>query len=44
VIGIFTATLASFFFEEQQTQSPDMAEIVARLERIERNLDSVQSR
>jgi voltage-gated potassium channel len=42
VIGVFTATVASFLFEEQQTQNPETAEILARLERIEKTLESLQ--
>jgi voltage-gated potassium channel len=38
VIGVFTATVASLLLEEQQTQNPDITEILARLERIERAL------
>ena len=44
VIGVFTATVASFLFEEQQTQHPDMTEVLARLERIEKRLESIQQR
>jgi len=40
VIGVFTATVASFLFEEKQT--PETAEILARLERIEKRLDALQ--
>lgn len=40
VIGVFTATVASLLFEEQQTQTPELLEILTRLERIERLLDS----
>jgi voltage-gated potassium channel len=42
VIGVFTATVASFLFEEKQTQNPEMVDIVARLERIEKKLESLQ--
>jgi voltage-gated potassium channel len=42
VIGVFTATVASLFFEEQQTESPEMAEILARLERIEKALEQLK--
>ncbi len=42
VIGVFTATVASLLFEEQQTESPEMLDILARLERIERLLQSQQ--
>jgi len=38
IIGVFTATVASLFFEEQQTQNPETTEILARLERIEKAL------
>jgi hypothetical protein len=43
VIGVFTATIASFLFGEQQTQNPETLKILARLERIEKKLESVQS-
>lgn len=39
VIGAFTATVASFFV--QQDEGSDLAEILARLERIERKLDAL---
>jgi voltage-gated potassium channel len=39
VIGAFTATVASFFV--QQDEGAEMAEIEARLERIERKLDAL---
>ncbi len=44
VIGVFTATVASLLFEEQQTQNPETDEILARLERIEKALESLQRR
>ena len=44
VIGVFTATVASFLFKEEEGQSPEMAEILARLERIEKRLESLQNR
>jgi voltage-gated potassium channel len=44
VIGVFTATVASLLFEEQQTQNPETDEILARLERIEKTLESLQRR
>jgi voltage-gated potassium channel len=37
VIGVFTATVASFFFEREQES--DIAQLAARLESIERKLD-----
>ena len=43
VIGVFTATVASFLFEEQQTQNPETLQILARLERIEKKLEYVRS-
>ena len=43
VIGVFTATVASFLFEEQQAQNPETLQILTRLERIEKKLESVQS-
>jgi voltage-gated potassium channel len=43
VIGVFTATVASFLFEEQQTQKPETEEILDRLKRIEKKLESLQS-
>ena len=43
VIGVFTATVASFLFEEQHTQNPEALQILDRLERIEKRLESVQS-
>jgi voltage-gated potassium channel len=39
VIGVFTATVASFFFEHEQQS--DSAELAARLDRIERQLDEL---
>lgn len=39
VIGVFTATVASFFFEEQQEQGPGNAELAVRLASIEEKLD-----
>ena len=39
VIGAFTATVASFFV--QQDEGAEMAAIEARLERIERKLDAL---
>jgi len=39
VIGVFTATVASFFFEEQHHEGPDNAELAARLHAIEQKLD-----
>ena len=43
VIGVFTATVVSFLFEEQQAQNPETLQILTRLERIEKKLESVQS-
>ena len=40
VIGVFTATVASLLFEEQQTQTPEILEILTRLERIEKLLET----
>ncbi len=42
VIGVFTATVASLFFEDQQAKNPEMDEVLARLERIEQTLDSLR--
>jgi voltage-gated potassium channel len=42
VIGIFTATVASFFFG--QDHSPSMADLSARLDAIEKKLDELVSR
>lgn len=42
VIGVFTATVASLLFQEQQSQGPEMTEVLARLERIERALETLQ--
>jgi hypothetical protein len=42
VIGVFTATVASFFFE-QKADDPSLAEVLARLEAIEQKLDAIQS-
>ena len=39
VIGVFTATVASFFFEERQHDGPDTAELAAQLDAIEQKLD-----
>jgi voltage-gated potassium channel len=39
VIGVFTATVASFFFEHEQ--QCDSAELAARLDRIEQKLDEL---
>jgi voltage-gated potassium channel len=44
VIGVFTATVASLLFQEQQTENPETTEILARLERIEKALESLQRR
>ena len=44
VIGVFTATVASLLFEEQQTQNPEMTEILVRLERIEQQLQNIGKR
>jgi hypothetical protein len=41
VIGVFTATVASLLFEEQQTESPEMVEIRQRLDRIEQQLQRI---
>lgn len=43
VIGVFTATVASFFFEEQQHTGPDNAALAARLDAIDRKLDRVMA-
>ena len=42
VIGVFTATVASLLFEEQQTESPEMVEIRQRLDRIEQQLQRIE--
>jgi voltage-gated potassium channel len=42
VIGIFTATVASFFFEQEQ--QADIGELAARLETIEQKLDQLLER
>ena len=44
VIGVFTATVASFFFEDQQAQDPLLAQVLARLDAIERKLDAMGAR
>ena len=41
VIGVFTATVASFFFEEADTSDPALTEVLARLEAIEQKLDAL---
>jgi voltage-gated potassium channel len=41
VIGVFTATVASFFFEEHETEAPTMKQVMARLETIEQKLDAL---
>ena len=41
VTGVFTATVASLLFEEQQTESPEMVEIRQRLDRIEQHLERI---
>jgi voltage-gated potassium channel len=41
VIGIFTASVASYFFEQDQA---DTAELIARMEAIERKLDLLLNR
>ena len=41
VIGVFTATVASLLFEEQQTERPEMVEIRQRLDRIEQQLPRI---
>ena len=44
VIGVFTATVASLLFKEEKAGSPEMTEILARLERIEKGLESMRNR
>lgn len=44
VIGLFTASVASLLFEEQKEPPPELAEILARLERIEASLESLRQR
>ena len=44
VIGVFTATVASLLFKEEKAGSPEMTEILARLERIEKRLESMRNR
>jgi hypothetical protein len=39
VIGVFTATVASFLFEDQQAQDPSLRELISRLESVEPKLD-----
>ena len=41
VIGVFTATLATMLFKEEQGRSPEMVEILDRLDAIERKLDQI---
>jgi voltage-gated potassium channel len=48
VIGVFTATVASMFFQEQQSEeqeieAPQNAEILARLDRIEKAIEMLRS-
>ncbi len=42
VIGAFTATLASLFFEQEK--SPEIARLEARLEQIDSKLDQIAAR
>jgi len=45
VIGIFTATIAAFFFEEQEEQkASELAAVTARLESLERKMDLLLER
>ena len=41
VIGVFTATVASFFFEEQEAAGPTTADVLARLATIEQKVDAL---
>jgi voltage-gated potassium channel len=42
IIGVFTATVASFFFAEQDSAEPTTQEILARLDAIEHKLDALR--
>jgi voltage-gated potassium channel len=44
VIGVFTATVASFLFEAQQAESSETADIIARLDRIEKSIEALRQR
>jgi len=44
VIGLFTASVASLLFEEQKGPTPELGEIMLRLERIESSLERLQQR
>jgi voltage-gated potassium channel len=41
VIGVFTATVASFFFAEHEAEGPTMADVLARLAVLEQKLDAL---
>jgi voltage-gated potassium channel len=44
VIGLFTASVASLFFEEQKGPPPELAAILVRLQRIQASLESLRQR
>jgi voltage-gated potassium channel len=44
VIGLFTATVASLFIEDQKGPPPELIEIRDRLARIEAQLETLQRR